>query len=157
MSKAFTASEEPSSKATIPYRIGDPERKAVGLCIDPETNSATLTSNNSDIDSADVVRYKPFCIKSTDSSIQPDSNCTVAVKIDHFEILRVTGRIDTNVASEGANNLDRYAPQYATEERIQGEELSKRIQGFGSTSYWDRVRDHFDSLPYTSYRHNNLP
>ena len=125
----------PSEKATKSYRIGDPERKAAGLCIDPETKSATLTSNTTDTDSGDVVGYKPVCINSTNRGIKLDSNWKVAVKIDHFEILRVKGGIGTNVASERANTLVRYAPQHATEGRIKGEELSKRIQGFGSTTY----------------------
>lgn len=135
LSGAITASEEPSSKATKRYRIGDPERKAAGLCIDPETKSATLTSSTTDTDIGDVVGYKPVCINNTNSGIKLDSNWKVAVKIDHFEILRVKGGIDTNVAFERANTLVRYAPQHATEERIKREELSKRIQGFGSTSY----------------------
>lgn len=51
-----------------------------------------------------------LCINSADSGTKKlDSNWNVAVKIDHFDILRVKGGIDTNAASEGANNLDRYA------------------------------------------------
>lgn len=86
------------------------------MCIDPETKSATLTSNTTYTDSGDVVGYQPVCINSTDSGIKLDSNWKVAVKIDHFEILRVKGGIDKNVASEVSNNLDRYAPQHAKEE-----------------------------------------
>ena len=131
--RAVAASDEPPLESTKAYRIGDPERKGAGLCIDPETKSATLTSNITDTDSGKVVGYKPVYMTGNDNDITAYSNWEVAVKIDHFEIFRVKVGIDAHVASEGAKDQNQYA-QDATQEKIQGEELSKRIQGFGSTS-----------------------
>lgn len=131
--RAVAASDEPPLESTKAYRIGDPERKGAGLCIDPETKSATLTSNITDTDSGKVVGYKPVYMTGNDNDITAYSNWEVAVKIDHFEIFRLKVGIDAHVASEGAKDQNQYA-QDATQEKIQGEELSKRIQGFGSTS-----------------------
>lgn len=113
VAELFTAKARESilQRPRNPTGSRDPERKQPLACaLIPETKSATMTSNNSDTDSGDVVGYKPVCINSADSGTKKlDSNWNVAVKIDHFDILRVKGGIDTNAASEGANNLDRYA------------------------------------------------
>lgn len=130
---AVAARDEPPLESKKTYKIGDPERRGAGLCIDPETKSATLTSNITDTDSGKVVGYKPVYMTGNSNDITADSNWEVAVKIDYFEIFRVKGGTDAHVASEGAKDQNRYA-QDATEEKIKGEELSKRIQGFGSTS-----------------------
>ena len=124
---------EDDLESAKPYRIGDPERKGAGLSIDAEMKSATLRSNTTDTNSGELVGYKLVCMNASDSDMKIGSNWEVAVKIDHFDTFRVMGGVDTNVASEGAKNQYRYV-QDATEETIKGEELSKRIQGFGPTS-----------------------
>ena len=124
---------EDDLKSTKPYRIGDPERKGASLSIDPETKLATLRGHTIDAHSGELVGYKLVCMDGTDGDMKIGSNWEVTVKIDHFDTFRVKGGVDTNVASEEAKNRYRYV-QDATEGKIKGEELSKRIQGFGPTS-----------------------
>lgn len=124
---AVAVSNELSLTTTKPYRIGGYERKGAGLCIDPETKSATLRSNTTNTDSGLVVGY------GKDSDKEIASNREVVIQIDHFDVFRVMGAIDADVDYAAAKNQYRYVND-ATEEKIKGEELSKRIQGFGSTS-----------------------
>ena len=131
---AVAASGLPTLKSIKPYRIGDPERKGAGLCIDLATKSATLASNIITADINELVGFKPVCLNGNDSEVANDSNWEVAVKIEQFEIFRVNGGIDAKVAFQEAKDQNRYA-QHATEENIKGEELAKRIQGFGSTPF----------------------
>ena len=124
---------EDDTRSTKPYRIGDPERKGVSLGIDPEMKSATLRSNTTNTYSGEFVGYKLVCMNGSDSDMNTDSNWQVSIKIDHCDTFRVKGGVDTNVDSEGQKDLYRYT-QDATIEKIKGEELSRQIQGFGSTS-----------------------
>ena len=101
--------------------------------MDPEIQSATLRSNITNAYSGEFVGYKLVCMNGSDSDMKIGSNWEVAIKIDQFETFRVKGVVDTNVKSEGAKDLHRYT-QDATIEKIKGEELSRRIQGFGPTS-----------------------
>ena len=130
---AVAVSNELSLTTTKPYRIEGYERKGAGLCIDPETKSATLRSNTTNTDSGLVVGYEPVYIKGKDSDKEIASNREVAIQIDHFDVFRVMGAIDADVDYAAAKHQYRYVHD-ATEEKIKGEELSKRIQGFGSTS-----------------------
>ena len=130
---AVAVGNELSLTTTKPYRIGGYERKGAALCIDPETKSATLRSNTTNTDSGLVVGYEPVYIKGKDSDKEIASNREVAIQIDHFDVFRVMGAIDADVDYPAAKNQYRYVHD-ATEEKIKGEELSKRIQGFGSTS-----------------------
>ena len=145
---ALAASDEPPLESTKPYRIGHPEVKGASLCIDPMIESATLKSNTTDIEDGEVIGYKPVYISGKDTELKIEGNWNVALKIDRFEVFQVNGSIDANVASEGAPNRNRYVQdatdnfsnpnryvEDTTEEKITGEELSKRIQRFGSTSY----------------------
>ena len=72
-------------------------------------------------------------------------NSEVAFKIDRLEIFRVKSCVDANATSEGAYDQSRYAPYtfegsydqdryapYTSENKIKGEQLLERIQGFGS-------------------------
>ena len=59
---AVGASDEPPLKSTKPYWIGHPEKHGAGLRIDPQTKSVTLRSNSSNVDSDEVVGYKPVCM-----------------------------------------------------------------------------------------------
>ena len=74
LTRAVAANDELRLTSTKPYRIGDPERKGVGLRIDPEMKSATLTSDSTDIYSGELVGYKPVRINESDSDIKIDSN-----------------------------------------------------------------------------------
>lgn len=131
--EAVAASDETSSKFSKPYRIGDPERKGPGLHIDPETKSATL-SNSADDDSGEGFWYKDVYIDG-DGDRTLNKNWDATVKLDQLDIFSVSGGIDANLATRriiGAKDQTQYM-QEATEPKIRGEELTKRIQGFGST------------------------
>ena len=130
---ALAVSNELPLTTTRPYRIGGSERKGASLCINPETKSATLRSSTTNTDGSLFVGYELVYTKGKDSDKQIASDWEVAIHIDQFDVFRVKGAIDTTVADEGAKNRHRYVHD-ATEERIKDEELSKRIQGFGSTS-----------------------
>ena len=134
LSGAMAASDSPTS--TKPFRIGDPERKGAALCVDLETKSATLASTIATTDIAERVGFQPVYLNGNDGEIADGSNWEVAVKIDQFELFRVNGGMDAKVASqERAKDQNRYAQDATTEEKIKGEELAKRIQGFGSASF----------------------
>ena len=124
---------EDDLKSTETYRIGDPERKGASLGINPEIRLATLRSSTTVTFGGELIGYELVCMNGSDSDMESGSNWEVAVKIDHFDTFRVKGGVDTNVASDEAKNHYRYV-QDATEEKIKGEDLSKRIQGFGPTS-----------------------
>ena len=96
--------------------------------------SATLRSNTTNAYSGESVGYKLVCMNGSDSDINIYSNWEVSVKIDHFDTFRVKSGVDTNFDSEGVKDLHRYT-QDATIGKIKGEELSRRIQGFGPTSH----------------------
>jgi hypothetical protein len=133
--EAIAASDETSPKFSKPYRIGDPEIKGVGLCIDPETKSATLTSISTDDDSGEGVWCKDAYIDGDSGDKTLNKNWDTTFKLDQLDILSVSGGIDANLATRriiGAKDQARYL-QEATEPKIKGEELTKRIQGFGST------------------------
>ena len=103
--------------------------------IDPETKSATLTSNSIDADYGKVVWYKDVCIDGDSGDKTLNKNWEVTVKLDQLDIFSVSGGIDVNLVTGRiirAKDQARYM-QDATEPKIKGEELTKRIQGFGST------------------------
>jgi len=133
LSGAVAASDEYTLNSMKPYRIGDPERKGAGLRIDPETISAALMTNVTPTYSGGAVGYEPVCMNGDDSDMNVDSNWEVSVKIDSFEIFRVNGDMNTNDVTDEARIQSQYT-QDATEEKIKGEELVKRIQGFGPSS-----------------------
>ena len=135
-SGAFAASSESYLPSTAPYVIGDQEGKYASLCIDPESMSATLRSNTMVTDSVEDVGCEPMSPRSNSSDTIDNGNYEVSLKIDRFEIFQVKGWVDEDATSKGVESTfdkSRYVP-YSTENKIQGEKLRERIQGFGSDS-----------------------
>ena len=130
-STAVVTSDEVPVESTTSYRIGHPQSQGASLCIDLEKKSALLTSSTMDVNPEEVVEFKPLCKCNHKDDMVISGHREVAVDIDHFEILRVIGTLNT---PETACNQNRYV-QDPDVKKITGEELSKRIEGFGSSSF----------------------
>jgi hypothetical protein len=133
--EAIAASDETSPKFSKPYRIGDPDGKSASLRIDPETRSATLTSNSTDTNGGEVVWYKDVYLDGTSDDKTPTKNWKATVELGQLDIFRVSGGIDENLATGRIVRAKDQAGymQETTGPKVEGEELRKRIQGFGST------------------------
>jgi len=131
--EAIAASDATYSRS---YAIGAPGEKGTCLRIDPEQNLATLTSGLSGASSGAVTGYTAMRkdLNATNNAL--DRQYEVTVKIDNFEVFRVTGGVDTdrhNDSLMGPLDSARYTEE-AMGSRVEAEELKKRIQGFGSNA-----------------------
>ena len=129
--EAMAGSENTSSTSNTVYWIGDPERTGPGLQIDPVARSALLTNNFTDANDGGVVWYEDVGRHS-----DPGEHWEVTVKLGQINFFRVSGGLDEDLATGRivrARNHARYMRE-ATKTRIAGEELRKRILGFGSTT-----------------------
>lgn len=134
--EAIAASDQTSPTSNKAYWIGDPERIGPGLQIDPETRSALLTSNFTDANIEGVAWYNDVGRDSDRGDKAPKKHWEVTVKLGLLNFFRVSCGIDADLATGRiirAKDQARYMRE-ATKPRIEGEELKKRIQGFGSTS-----------------------
>lgn len=134
--EAIAASDETSPQSNKAFWIGDPERMGPSLQIDPETKSATLMSSLTDADSGGVVWYNDVGRENDRGDQQAKQNWDATVNLGQLILYAVSGGIDTELATGRiirAKDQARYMRE-ATKPKIEGEELKKRIQGFGSTS-----------------------
>ncbi|KAJ5620839.1 hypothetical protein N7510_004823 [Penicillium lagena] len=134
--EAIAASDETSPTSNKAYWVGDPERIGPGLQIDPETKSALLTSNLTDANIGRAAWYNDVGRDSDRGDEAPKEPWEVTVKLGQLHFFRVSCRIDADLATGRiirAKDQARYMRE-AAKPRIEGEELKKRIQGFGSTS-----------------------
>lgn len=128
--EAIAASENTSPTSNTVYWIGDPEGTGPGLQIDPVARSALLTNNFTDANDGGVVWYEDLGRHS-----DPGERWEVTVKLGQINFFRVSGRLDEDLATGRvfrARDHARYLRE-ATKTRIAGEELRKRVLGFGST------------------------
>jgi len=131
---ALTYHSSTSSDIITPYWIGARERKGVGQYINPEAKSATLRSNPTGADSSEFVWYKDSSIDGDRGDNSLNKKWEVVIKPARLDIFRVSGGLDEELGVERiikAKVQARYALE-ATKPKIKSEELSKRIEGFGS-------------------------
>lgn len=129
--KDFATDGEISRKS---YWIGAPEGTKTGLHIDPDTRMATLRTSATPNDGGDSRRYE-------DIGVERDDNGDVGLEeeflftVDRIAVFKAESGTQANVCSGDiltGKDDSRYGHQ-ENETRVEGEELAKRIQGFGST------------------------
>ncbi|KAJ5156384.1 hypothetical protein N7492_009187 [Penicillium capsulatum] len=108
--------KDDDSTGTGPFWIGDPDGNGVCMKIEPENRSASVVCLS------DVM--KPMGAAFGD----------VQVSVDHITVLDVSGSEPAANANTPGNPYEKpKTTEGSTENRIQGEELRRRIMGFGST------------------------
>lgn len=114
---------------SMTYRIGSSDGKGSSLRISPETGSAVLKINPTDINYNDVA-----CFKDAYRDNSGGHEWETTVNHAQLEIFTVAGGVDANLATEGISRKEDYAQcvRGEAQQKIKGEELKMRIQGFGS-------------------------
>lgn len=127
----IAANNEISDKS---YWIGPPERTKTGLHIDPDTRVAMLRTTAISNEGGDSGRYE-------DIGVQPNGDGDIGLEeeslftVSQIAVFKAESGTHANVCSGETStekNDSRYGNQ-SHETKIEGEELAKRIQGFGST------------------------
>ena len=120
---------------SMPYWIGDPglEGRGAGLRIEPETRSITLMGNSSDGDAGKESWYREVGVGSGGGGAVP--RWVVTVEPAQLHIFSVSGGLNGNAGTSRIPLAQRDLSAYtedSTIPKIGGEELAKRIEGFGS-------------------------
>ena len=116
------------------YWIGSPEGTKPGLHIDPDTRVAILRTFVTPSESGDGGRYGELGVERDvdgDAGLEEEFHFTAS----QIAVFKVESGTHANVCS-GENSTRKDDPRYGNqgnETRLEGDELAKRIQGFGST------------------------
>ena len=116
------------------YWIGSPEGTKPGLHIDPDTRVAILRTFVTPSESGDGGRYGELGVERDvdgDAGLEEEFHFTAS----QIAVFKVKSGTHANVCS-GENSTRKDDPRYGNqgnETRLEGDELAKRIQGFGST------------------------
>jgi hypothetical protein len=133
--EAIAASDAESPNFSKPYRIGSPGREGHGLYIDPETRSVTLSKPPAS-GSGGKLWYRDICMNGASSDATLNNTWEVTIKPFELKIFRVSGDLEDDFATRMIKRAEDQLRQMQEEmqPKITGEELMKRIQGFGSTA-----------------------
>ena len=116
------------------YWIGSPQGTKTGLHIDPDTRVAILRTFVTPSKSGDGGRYEELGVERDvdgDAGLEEEFHFTAS----QIAVFKVESGTHANVYS-GENSTRKDDPRYGNqgnETRLEGDELAKRIQGFGST------------------------
>lgn len=123
-----------SKISQISYWIGSPEGTKTGLHIDPDTRVAILRTFVTPSNNGDGGRYEELGVERDvdgDAGLEEEFHFTAS----QIAVFKVESGTHANAySSENSTRKDdpRYGNQ-GNETRLEGDELAKRIQGFGST------------------------
>ncbi|OBT60744.1 hypothetical protein VE03_10877 [Pseudogymnoascus sp. 23342-1-I1] len=109
----------------LPYWIGDGTCQSDGLRIDPEKKTATLASGGGQW-------YRDLRVDENNGS---GKNWEVTVRNPRMDIFMATGGVNQKLQIKSITRVEgtsKYTPD-TLESKVEGKELLKRIQGFGSS------------------------
>jgi hypothetical protein len=130
--EAMAADPPTSPRRNKAYSIGDGNREGGGLRINPQTRTVTLACIPADTAASQINWYRDLTFHADQTTME----WTVTLRHARLDIITVPGAIDPELMegrTVSAKDQARYIRE-AAEPTVQGEELLKRIQGFGPGS-----------------------